>query len=122
MDSSWWPIPVTALGFVDRMSDLMGASDLLVTKAGPGTIAEATIRGLPMILYGYIPARRRPMSTMWSMPAPACSSPVSIRLAAEAARLMTTRARAPRRDGEASRRLGRPEATREIVASILGQA
>ena len=35
----------------------MAASDLLVTKAGPGTISEAFIVGLPMILSGYIPGQ-----------------------------------------------------------------
>lgn len=32
----------------------MGACDCIITKAGPGTIAEAMIRGLPIILNGYI--------------------------------------------------------------------
>merc|ERR1712216_383704 len=32
-------------GFVPNIDEYMGAADVLVTKAGPGTIAEATIRG-----------------------------------------------------------------------------
>jgi len=32
----------------------MGACDCIITKAGPGTIAEAMIRGLPIILNDYI--------------------------------------------------------------------
>ncbi|EZG67295.1 monogalactosyldiacylglycerol synthase [Gregarina niphandrodes] len=35
----------------------MGASDLIVTKAGPGTIAEATTRGLPVLLSSYMPGQ-----------------------------------------------------------------
>lgn len=32
----------------------MGASDCIITKAGPGTIAEAMIKGLPVILNNFI--------------------------------------------------------------------
>ncbi len=41
-----WTIPVQVHGFVNNMSDWMGASDCIVTKAGPGTIAESLIREL----------------------------------------------------------------------------
>jgi len=33
------------------MPDFMLAADILLTKAGPGTISEAFIAGLPIILY-----------------------------------------------------------------------
>jgi 1,2-diacylglycerol 3-beta-galactosyltransferase len=52
-----WPIPVTVNGFVDNMPDWMAASDCVVTKAGPGTIAEALISGLPIVLSGFIPGQ-----------------------------------------------------------------
>ncbi len=39
------------------MPDFMRASDCLITKAGPGTISEAFIAGLPMILYSYMPGQ-----------------------------------------------------------------
>jgi 1,2-diacylglycerol 3-beta-galactosyltransferase len=39
------------------MPELMAAADLLVTKAGPGTISEACIAGLPMILSDAIPGQ-----------------------------------------------------------------
>ena len=35
-------------GFVNNMDEWMAAVDCLVTKAGPGTIAEACSRGLPV--------------------------------------------------------------------------
>ena len=54
MDAVAWSIPTQVYGFVDNMPELMGAADLLVTKAGPGTISEAFIIGLPLILSGYI--------------------------------------------------------------------
>jgi 1,2-diacylglycerol 3-beta-galactosyltransferase len=46
-----WSIPVLVYGFVKEMPDFMRASDILLTKAGPGTISEALIAGLPIILY-----------------------------------------------------------------------
>jgi 1,2-diacylglycerol 3-beta-galactosyltransferase len=52
-----WEIPTQIYGFVDNMPELMHAADLLVTKAGPGTISEALIAGLPMILSDYIPGQ-----------------------------------------------------------------
>ncbi len=52
-----WPVPAAILGFVDTMPDLMRASDVIVTKAGPGTIAEALACGLPIILTGAIPGQ-----------------------------------------------------------------
>lgn len=36
------------------MPEWMAASDCVITKAGPGTIAEALIRGLPIVLNDFI--------------------------------------------------------------------
>ncbi len=52
-----WEIPTHVYGFVNNMPDLMGASDVLVTKAGPGTISEAFIAGLPVVISGFIPGQ-----------------------------------------------------------------
>jgi UDP-N-acetylglucosamine--N-acetylmuramyl-(pentapeptide) pyrophosphoryl-undecaprenol N-acetylglucosamine transferase len=38
------------MAFTDEMADLMSRADLIVSRAGVGTIAEATAVGLPMIL------------------------------------------------------------------------
>jgi 1,2-diacylglycerol 3-beta-galactosyltransferase len=35
----------------------MRAADVLITKAGPGTISEAFIAGLPIILYSKVPGQ-----------------------------------------------------------------
>ena len=39
------------------MDEYMHASDIVVTKAGPGTIAEASICGLPCILSSFLPGQ-----------------------------------------------------------------
>lgn len=49
-----WKIPIQVQGFVTNMSEWMAACDCIITKAGPGTIAEAMIRGLPMLLFDFI--------------------------------------------------------------------
>lgn len=50
-------MPTHVLGFVDNMPELMRASDMVVTKAGPGSISEAMACGLPIILTGFIPGQ-----------------------------------------------------------------
>ena len=52
-----WNIPAFIYGFRKDMPDLMRAADILITKAGPGTISEALISGLPIILYHRIPGQ-----------------------------------------------------------------
>jgi 1,2-diacylglycerol 3-beta-galactosyltransferase len=52
-----WPGPVHILEFVDNIAEWMQAADCLVTKAGPGTIAEAMACGLPLVLNGFIPGQ-----------------------------------------------------------------
>lgn len=47
-------VEVSIQGFVNNMDEWMKASDALVTKAGPGTIAEASICGLPCMLFAYL--------------------------------------------------------------------
>ena len=57
LSGSTWPAPVHVLGFVDNMPVWMSAADCLVTKAGPGTIAEALACGLPMVLSDFVPGQ-----------------------------------------------------------------
>lgn len=44
-------------GFVANMDLWMRSADVLLTKAGPNTIAEALVIGLPMVLYHAIPGQ-----------------------------------------------------------------
>ncbi|HEY8298302.1 MAG TPA: glycosyltransferase [Candidatus Baltobacteraceae bacterium] len=53
------PTPVTVMGFTDKIPELMRAADLLVTKAGPGTLAEANAAQLPVVVYDYVPGQER---------------------------------------------------------------
>lgn len=52
-----WRVAATVQGFVTDMPDWLRASDLVITKAGPGTIMETLAAGKPMILSGYLPGQ-----------------------------------------------------------------
>ncbi len=47
----------TVHGFVNNIHELMGAHDLIVTKAGGLTVTECLARRLPMVLYSPIPGQ-----------------------------------------------------------------
>jgi 1,2-diacylglycerol 3-beta-galactosyltransferase len=55
-----WQTPHKIFGYVTNhyeMPRIMAASDIIVTKAGPSTIIEAAIAGLPMIINDRIPGQ-----------------------------------------------------------------
>ena len=53
----YWENSTFIYGFTSEMPDFMNASDAIVTKAGPGTIAEAMAAGLPILLYAKLPGQ-----------------------------------------------------------------
>lgn len=53
------PGRLLSLGFVENMADWMRAADLVVTKAGPGTIAEAIACRVPLLLTSHLPGQER---------------------------------------------------------------
>jgi 1,2-diacylglycerol 3-beta-galactosyltransferase len=57
LESCRWENPTLIYGFTRDMPDFMRAADFLVTKAGPGTIAEALNAHLPIILYSKLPGQ-----------------------------------------------------------------
>ncbi len=50
---------MTVLGYRDNVPELMRAADLLVTKAGPGAIAEASVAEVPVVVYDFVPGQER---------------------------------------------------------------
>jgi 1,2-diacylglycerol 3-beta-galactosyltransferase len=57
MKEQTWENPVFIHGFTRELADFMRAADVIVTKAGPGTIAEALNAELPIILYAKLPGQ-----------------------------------------------------------------
>jgi spore coat polysaccharide biosynthesis predicted glycosyltransferase SpsG len=45
-----WRMPVKVIGFTKEIHKLMGAADFLIGKPGPGSIAEAMVRKLPVLI------------------------------------------------------------------------
>ena len=50
-------VKVMGLGFITNMAEYMVAADVLVSKAGPGTIAEAAALSLPVMLTSFLPGQ-----------------------------------------------------------------
>ena len=50
-------VKVIGLGFITNMAEYMIATDVLVSKAGPGTIAEAASLSLPVMLTSFLPGQ-----------------------------------------------------------------
>jgi 1,2-diacylglycerol 3-beta-galactosyltransferase len=45
-----WDMPVHVVGFTKEVHKLMRAADFLIGKPGPGSIAEAMVRKLPVLI------------------------------------------------------------------------
>src|SRR5713101_289935 len=45
-----WKLPVHVIGFTKEVHKLMRAADFLIGKPGPGSIAEAMVRQLPVLI------------------------------------------------------------------------
>lgn len=115
-----WQIPTMIHGFVTDMPDFMRAADILVTKAGPGTISEAFIAGLPMILYARLPGQEDGnvgyvVSNEAGVWAP---SPVKV---VDALRCWLNDPAERERAATACLRLARPHASREIARLLAAQ-
>ncbi|PKO09196.1 MAG: galactosyldiacylglycerol synthase [Chloroflexi bacterium HGW-Chloroflexi-2] len=57
LEAEDWSLPTFIYGFTHEMPNFMRSADILLTKAGPGTISEAFISSLPMILYSRMPGQ-----------------------------------------------------------------
>ena len=115
-----WRMPVHLYGFTSEMPAFMAASDMLLTKAGPGTISEAFISGLPLVLYARLPGQEdgnvsyvvQEKAGIWA-PRP--------REVIDAVRHWIEVPEARQQAAEASRRMARPEAARQIARLVADQ-
>lgn len=114
-----WAIPVRINGFVDNMPDWMTACDCVVTKAGPGTIAEALICGLPLVLSGFIPGQEEGNVPYVVDHGVGLYEPSPAGIAAIVARWFGPERDHLRTMSTHARLLGHPHATFDIVRSIV---
>jgi 1,2-diacylglycerol 3-beta-galactosyltransferase len=113
-----WRVPARINGFVDNMPEWMLACDCIVTKAGPGTIAEATICGLPVVLSGFIPGQEAGNVPYVVDQGIGVFVPEPEAAAAAVARWFGPGRAAMQKAAANSRELGRPNSTALIVDSI----
>lgn len=117
LESQKWANPTLIYGFVREMPDFMRASDYIVTKAGPGTIAEALNAQLPIILYSKLPGQEDGNVTFVQEEGAGVWAPRPI----DVVRALTRWISRPEERGkviENCRRAGRPEAARTIARMI----
>ena len=122
LEAAEWNQPTTVYGFVRDMPVKMAAADILVTKAGPATISEAAIVGLPMILSDAIPGQEEGNvdhvvennAGVYAPHPSAVASAVQSWLAEGDAGL--------RRRSEAARKLAYPNAVWDIAEEVWEQA
>jgi len=119
-----WPLPVRVEGFVHNMHEWMRAADLLVTKAGPSTISEALVLGLPMVLSGALPGQERPNVDYVVQAGAAVWAPTTSQVTGAVRELFdpgTMRMRLAHMAARA-RTLARPNATRRIAETVWAAA
>ena len=104
-------------GFVDDVADRLRCADVVVTKAGPGTIAEATCCGTPLILTSHLPGQERGNTEHVVRAGAGRCAPTVAALVREVTRLSRD-PDAIARLRRASAALGRPLAAASIAALI----
>ena len=105
---------LTAHGFVGNMADWLRCADVVVGKAGPGTIAEATCCGAPLVLTSFVPGQEKGNAEFVTGAGAGVYAPRPRQLAAEIGRLRRDPgALAAMRD--AAVRVSRPGAATDIA-------
>lgn len=122
LENSRWHQPTHVYGFVNDMPRLMSAADVLVSKAGPATICEACIAGLPMILYDAIPGQETGNVDYVIANDAGVFAPSPREVADVAQAWLSEGASGLARRSENARRIGRPNAVWEIAEEIWDYA
>jgi 1,2-diacylglycerol 3-beta-galactosyltransferase len=104
-------------GFVADMADWLRCADVVVTKAGPGTIAEATCCGAPLVITTHLPGQEKG-NTEFVVRAGAARRAPGIKDLLGIIGELRHRPAALEAMRQASANLGRPAAADEIAAMV----
>jgi 1,2-diacylglycerol 3-beta-galactosyltransferase len=104
-------------GFVTDMGGWLRAADVVATKAGPATIAEAACCGTPIVLTGHLPGQERGNVGFVTRAGAGAYWPRASQLADGIARLRADTATLASMRAAAAR-LARPEAADKIAAQL----
>lgn len=110
--------PIRTFGYVHDVASLMAAADLLVTKAGGMTVAEALAAQVPLVAFGSLPGQERRNERFASRAGIALRARSRQELVEVLERALSgpellTGLR------QRMRRLCRPDAARRVVAAVL---
>ena len=100
----------------------MGASDVIVTKAGPSTISEALAAGLPILLSGFIPGQEEGNVEYVIDNGVGTWAEKPQLVAATLAQWLQPENETLTYMAQKAQRLGRPQATLDIAATIFNLA
>ncbi len=113
-------VPAKIFGFVQNMPEFMHAADVIITKAGPGTICEALACQLPIILSGYVPGQEEGNVEFVVNNHVGTLAQSPIELVDTLRRLLKPGSRELRQQLENAKRLSKPSASFDIARCILG--
>jgi 1,2-diacylglycerol 3-beta-galactosyltransferase len=119
LQSRNWPLPTFIYGFVHQMPEFMRAADILITKAGPGTISEALNAHLPMVLYSRLPGQEEGNVSYVVSQGAGVWAPKTDQLI-QTLKTWIDEPAVRERAAQACSRIARPEAARQI-ADILAE-
>lgn len=117
-----WQQPTRVYPFVTNMPELMAAADILVTKAGPATICEACIAGLPIVLSGAVPGQEDGNVSYVVENGAGVYAPGPVPVADTLAAWLAEGPAALAERAARAKALGRPNAAAEIAEEIHVQA
>jgi len=122
LTATTWALPVQVKGFVQNMHEWMRAADLLVTKAGPSTISEALVMGLPIVLSGALPGQERPNVEYVVQAGAGVWAPTPRRAAVAVRNLLSPDNLSLAQMAVHAKALGQPDAARRVAEIVWGVA
>lgn len=115
-----YDIPIKIFGFVDNVHVLMDAADLIVTKPGALTSAEALAKGLPLVIVDPLPGQEERNAAFLARHEAAIVVNDLALLSEEVGNLLTAPARLAELRANA-RALGNPRAALDVARIIAGK-
>jgi 1,2-diacylglycerol 3-beta-galactosyltransferase len=122
LSSERWSRPLHVKGFVENIHEWMRAANLLVTKAGPATIAEALVVGTPMILSGAVPGQEPPNVRYATETGAAVWAPSPAQAAQAVQELLSSHSERLQQMTHCAREAGCPTAARRVAQIVWRRA
>jgi processive 1,2-diacylglycerol beta-glucosyltransferase len=113
-------LPVQVVGFVDNVAELMRAADLLVTKAGGVTLAEAFASEVPVVVADVLPGQEAG-NVAYAREHQAAAHARTPRALAEIVRRLRAQPDERAALARAGRALATPDAAPRIAAAMLNR-